>query len=310
MVNSTLFPTIFHEDWWLEAATNGNYGVAEVLHGDSVVGRLPYCLTRRFGMRWCTPPELTYFLGPAIDEGTGNIYTRIKRRFEITRDLIRKLPAASFTQFKCHRGVSDVIPFQDEGFRTTVQFTYEIAPASHDELWGNIYHKKRRVILRALEAMDISRFDDPSRFIQFYQTNLDEKAIKNRMDIPACSRIIEACIARNRGCILAAFDQNKNLAAAIFYVWDDSVSYYVMTTRTLASGSGIISALVWLAIKDAAGRQLTFDLGGLNAANGVPFYAAFGGNPSQRYVATRATLPVSLVREVRAFFDKDKNFMS
>jgi hypothetical protein len=158
--------------------------------------------------------------------------------------------------------------------------------------------------------MDISRFDDPSRFIQFYQTNLDEKAIKNRMDIPACSRIIEACIARNRGCILAAFDQNKNLAAAIFYVWDDSVSYYVMTTRTLASGSGIISALVWLAIKDAAGRQLTFDLGGLNAANGVPFYAAFGGNPSQRYVATRATLPVSLVREVRAFFDKDKNFMS
>jgi hypothetical protein len=60
MTNLTLAPTIFHEDWWLNAEANGDYDVAEVLNGGHVVGRLPYRVTRRFGMKWCTHPELTY----------------------------------------------------------------------------------------------------------------------------------------------------------------------------------------------------------------------------------------------------------
>jgi len=142
--NSGLAPTIFHEDWWLDAATNGQYEVAEVASGGSVLGRLPYRVTSRFGMKWCAAPELTYFLGPAVDEGTGNVYTRFMRKMEITitRDLIRKLPRASFTQIKCHGGVNDVIAFQTEGMQTTVRFTYEIRPKQPDELWDNIYNKK------------------------------------------------------------------------------------------------------------------------------------------------------------------------
>jgi hypothetical protein len=35
-----LVPTIFHEDWWLEAATGGRFEVAEVAAGGRVVGRL------------------------------------------------------------------------------------------------------------------------------------------------------------------------------------------------------------------------------------------------------------------------------
>ena len=310
MTNLTLAPTIFHEDWWLNAAANGDYDVAEVLNGGHVVGRLPYRITRRFGMKWCTQPELTYFLGPAVNEGIGNISTRFMRRLEITRDLLRKLPGVNFMQFKCHRGIHDVIPFQDQGFRTTVQFTHEIQPALTDELWHNIYHKKRRVILRAMGKMNISTIEDPAVFMRFYQTNLDARGIKNKMDVPACRRIIEDCIARNRGIVFAAFDQNNNLAAAIFCVWDEAVSYYMMTTRTLTSGSGIVSALVWQAIQDAARRGLVFDLGGLNTASGVLFYAAFGGNASPRYVATRASLPVRMARELRAFADKDSTFMS
>ena len=309
-LKATLTPTIFHEDWWLNAATNGDYEVAEVLNGGHVVGRLPYRITRRFGMKWCTQPELTYFLGPAVNEGTGNISTRFMRRLEITRDLLRKLPGVNFMQFKCHRGIHDVIPFQDQGFRTTVQFTHEIQPALTDDLWHNIYHKKRRVILRAMEKMNISTIKDPAVFMRFYQTNLDARGIKNKMDVPACRRIIEDCIARNRGIVFAAFDQNNNLAAAIFCVWDEAVSYYMMTTRTLTAGSGIVSALVWQAMQDAARRGLVFDLGGLNTASGVLFYAAFGGNAWPRYVATKASLPVHMVRELRAFTNKDSTFMS
>ena len=186
MTNLTLAPTIFHEDWWLYAATNGRYEVAEVLSGSTVVGRLPYFITRRFGMKWCAQPELTYFLGPTVNEGTGNINTRFMRRLEITRDLLRKLPGVNFMQIKCHRGIHDVIPFQDLGFLTTVQFTHEIHPAPADELWRKFSQKKRQVILKATEKMSISTLDDPAVFMRFCEANLGARGIKNKRNIPTC----------------------------------------------------------------------------------------------------------------------------
>ena len=107
MANEFLTPTVFHEDWWLNAATNGAYEVAEVSNGGKVVGRLPYFRMRKLGMTWGALPALTHFLGPAVDEGVGNANRRFVHRLEITRELIHKLPPARFTRIKCQRGIPD-----------------------------------------------------------------------------------------------------------------------------------------------------------------------------------------------------------
>ena len=39
MTHLPLASTIYHEDWWLNAAAYGDYEVAEVLNGGYVVGR-------------------------------------------------------------------------------------------------------------------------------------------------------------------------------------------------------------------------------------------------------------------------------
>lgn len=67
-----LTPTIFHEDWWLDAATGGNFDVAEVTVSGRKVGRLPFHVRSRLGLRIMNMPSLTYFLGPAIDDGEGS----------------------------------------------------------------------------------------------------------------------------------------------------------------------------------------------------------------------------------------------
>ena len=69
--NLVLTPTIFHEDWWLTAATDGAYEAVETSLGDKVVGRLPYFRKKFYGMNWGALPALTHFLGPAVDEGPG-----------------------------------------------------------------------------------------------------------------------------------------------------------------------------------------------------------------------------------------------
>jgi hypothetical protein len=62
-------------------------------------------------------------------------------------------------------------------------------------------------------------------------------------------------------------------------------------------------------MQDAAQRQLIFDFGGLTAASSVLFFAAFGGSVAPRYVATKASLPVRVGRELLTLVKTDSDSM-
>jgi len=60
--------SLFHEPWWLSAATGGHFEEAIVKQGDDVVGRLPYVMQRRGPFYCVRMPPFTHMLGPAIEE--------------------------------------------------------------------------------------------------------------------------------------------------------------------------------------------------------------------------------------------------
>lgn len=305
MPNTILQPTIFHEEWWLNAATNGNYQVVESSDGGGVVGRMPFYMRRRMGMNWCVMPLLTYFLGPAIDVGQGTDRTHLSHQLEITRDLIQKLPPASFMQIKCHRDVNDVLAFQEQNFRTSVQFTHEIHPASEETLWNNLRRSRRKEIVKAQKNIAIDIMDDPAAFLQFYETNLKVKNIKAYVNITDCLKVMATAISKQRGQILGAKDKNGILNAAIFYVWDDTSVYGLLTTRLPTADNGTVSALVWQAILEASKRNLIFDFAGLATKGSIMFYAGFGCIIKPRYVATKASLPVQMAQVILRSSDKN-----
>src|SRR6202035_105800 len=111
---------------------------------------------KRFGLKMIRMPVLTYFLGPAINEGEGSPNTRFLKRLEITRELLERLPRASWQYVKCHRGIADVIAFQELGFRTYVQFTHEVTPDRVDVLWQQMRNKTRNVIRKAEERFSVA----------------------------------------------------------------------------------------------------------------------------------------------------------
>ena len=284
-----LVPTIFHEPWWLDIVTGGDYALAEVSENGETVGRLPYFLRSRLGMRYSIMPPMTHFLGPAIVEGDGNAPTRFLRRGEITHELIRKLPPASLYRYKCHRDITDTIAFQQENFLTNVQFTHEVAPAPEEVLWKNLRGKKRRKIRRAEQLLTVEIMNDPLEFWKMYDGNLKNKGLQNVCERRLCLHMIEACLSRGRGKILTARDEKKEVVAAVFFVWDETASFYFMSTRTPDSENAI-SLLAWEGMKDAASRNLIFDFDGLSNSSSVLFFTEFGGTISPRYVVTRSTL--------------------
>ena len=294
-----LVPTIFHEDWWLEIATGGKVAVAEVKDAGRTIGRLPYQVTSQFGMKVIRMPALTYFLGPAVDEGVGSSNTMFLKRLEVTKELLRQLPAAPWQYVKCQSGTTDTIAFQELGFRTYVQFTYEIAPGPAEILWSQLRHKTRNNIRRAQDQLLVTEWNDPSGFLGLLERNLQAKGIRNGLDRPQCERILRASIERNRGRIIAARDNQQNVLAANFCVWDETASYYLLSTRCGNSGNTAISLLLWEAVQESARRGLIFDFAGLGGKGSVSLYTGFGGTIRPRYVAVRAAALARLVYEVR-----------
>jgi len=288
-VVDALIPTIFHEPWWLDIVTGGDYSAVEISDNGKVVGRLYYFLHNRGGLKYSIMPPMTHFLGPTVIDDGGHSSTRFLRRAHITRELIQLLPPASIYQYKCHRDITDAIAFQQEKFDTAVQFTYEIHPADEDALWKNMRSEKRKKIRSAQKELTVSDIHDPIEFWRFYDGNLQQKGIKNRCEQNMCYRMIEGCLSRNRGRIYSALDKNNNIVAAIFCVWDEISSFYFMSSRVLGKHQGAISLLAWEAMKDAAQRGLIFDFDGLHNSQAVLFFTEFGGVISPRFIVTRQT---------------------
>jgi hypothetical protein len=300
-----LNPTIYHEEWWLSAATDNQFDEILVRSGNKIVGRLPFIVGKiRGGRTMCQMPNLTHFLGPAIDDGRGAECNRVLKRNSITREIIEKLPRTTGFYQKVHREIKDVVAFQQAQFKSSVEFTYEIAPGPQNDLWRNLRDKTRNVIRRAAEQLEINYDLSPEEFIYFYNDNLLKNNAINTYDYLCSVKVCEEAIARERGRLLAIRDGHGILSAAIFYIWDDSTAYYFMSTRSHEAHNGAISYLIWTAILDASSRNLLFDFDGLGTTGSNLFYIGFGGRVVPRYTVHRAGLIHNAIELVGNFAKK------
>jgi hypothetical protein len=284
-----LVPTLFHEDWWLEIATGGRYQVVEVKEGGNLVGRLPYYAQDIAGFRRIVEPTLTHFMGPVIVDTESGSSKGLLRRARITRSLLSQLPRSFFCRFKCHRDITDVIAFQAEGYRTTVQFTFEMHPQPVERVWLTMSSPRRTIIRGAERLSEVVTLDDPELFMDFYETNLRLKDQDSFLDRQRCVALMAACLSRGCGTIFAT-KTGAALTAAIFCAEDEVSSYYLMTTRSPDSHSGCVSLLIYRAICAAMTRNKIFDFDGIHNAGSAAFFSGFGGIISPRYIATRSTL--------------------
>lgn len=295
-----LTPTIFHEPWWLEAATRGRVDFVEVTDGGRTVGRLPYMVNSRYGLASSNMPTLTHFLGPGIDDGGGSEANRYVKRHSITQELIRKLPTLSSFRQKMHRGVCDALPFQAQGYGVQVQFTFEIEPYPEAVIWKGMRDKTRNVIRRAAESFEVYESADPEAFFRLSTTHLEQKNQQPNIDFQTCQEIAVQAINRGRGHIWVAREIGTGEAkAAIFCVFDNNTYYYLMSTRSADAGNGVVPLLLWNAIQSATAMGYVFDFDGIVNAGSILLFSGFGGKTSPRYIVTKASMPYRVLRQIR-----------
>ena len=283
-------PTVFHQPWWLDAVTGGDYAEAVVTQAGRRIGWFPYVMTPILpGHQVCGMPDLTHFLGPAIDDGTGAACNRVLRRAQITRELLAQVPRASGFWQVMHRCTNDTLVYQEMGYEAGVRFTFEVASARPETLWRNMRDKTRNVIRRAEEQHSVAELDIGA-FAALYNDNLRRAGTRSHYAATLIGRVCQAAISRQQGRIIAAENAAGEPVAAIFYAWDAQAAYYLLSSRRPDAGNGAVSLLLWHAMRDIAARGLIFDFEGVVTAGSALFFAGFGGVITPRYVVSRFTL--------------------
>jgi hypothetical protein len=283
-----LVPTIFHSEWWLNIVSDGGWEEARVATSGRPVGRFPFVVNRMpAGLALCGMPPLTHFLGPAIDDGTGAACNRALRRAQITRELLDQMPKTSGFYQKFSREVTDTLLFQERGFMTSVQFTYEIAPLPQVDLWRMMRDKTRNVIRRAEVLYEIETCFDPEAFTAAYNRHLEQRGLRNYYDTKILNRLCAMALAKGQGEISVVRSDSGDIAGGIFCVTDAVSTYYFLTTRDAGAGNGAVAMLLWHAIKQSAARGLIFDFDGIGVNGSRVFFTGFGGEVRPRYIASK-----------------------
>lgn len=292
--------SLFHEPWWLDIATDGQWRTATVMHGNQLLGDMPYYIARRGIWRVSRLPPLTRTLGPVVRPLGVDPVCEFRHRLHVTSQLIEQLPHFdSFFQIFDHR-VEDALAFAMHGFTVSVRYTFHLSPdCTAADVWARMHSKTRNAIRGAAKQLAVMPIDSPGMFLGFYEGNLASRLRPNAYGSAVMDALVHAFVERKAGRLLGAYDADGRLAGAIALVWDRHVMYYLLSSRGPRSPGGAISLLLWTAIQDAIDRQLTFDFDGFSGPATFHFLKGFGGTLKQRLGVERQSVVYAVARTLK-----------
>jgi Acetyltransferase (GNAT) domain len=294
--------SIFHEPWWLDIATGGQWNVARVTRGNELLGEMPYYHARVGLWRVSHLPPLTRTLGPVIKRLDGGASARQEchHRVSITSQLIEQMPHFdSFFQV-FDPSVKDALAFSLHGFNISARYTFELSPMlTKAQAWAGLRGKTRNLIRSAEKALTVAPIATPSEFLDFYEANLASRGRTNTYGASLMRQLVNAFVERKAGRLLGAYGADGRMVAAIGLVWDRRTMHYLLSSRAQTAHSGSISLLIWAAMQSAIDQQLTFDFDGFANPNAFHFLSRFGGTLKQRLGVERISTTYSVVRTLK-----------
>ena len=289
--------SIFHEAWWLDIASGGQWALASVEESGAIVGEMPYFLAKNGLWSACINPPLTRTLGPLIIDSGQAANAEFQHRVSVTTKLIEQLPKVDRFFQVFDPQIKDAVAFSLHGYSVSLGFTFRIScDQTCEEAWRHIRKYTRNLIDKAQRELTVTTIASIDEFLNFYNANLSDRKQQNAYGNGVMRNLVTAFVNRNAGTLIGAYSNEGVLVAALGLVWDARTMYYLLTTRSQNAHSGAISLLVWNAIKIAIQRKLVLDLDGIATPTIYRFLASFGGSLDQRLEAEKMTTSYCLAR--------------
>lgn len=293
---------IFVRDWWLDATCGPDGWDASLCEdGGRIVGAMPYALKRRAIFTIISQPMLTPALGPWIRAREAKYATLIGYQKDTMEALIDGLPRFDYFVQNWTPEVINWQPFYWRGFKQTMYFTYILDDLSDlDTVWAGMQSNRKSDFRKATAryGLRLRRSPDLGDFLALNRMVFHRKNITVPYSEALVEHIDSACASRHCRRILIAEDSEGRAVGGLYLVWDRRKAYYLMggsdpnTLRT-----GVMSFLVWEAIKLASEVTKAFDFEGSMLENVERFFRGFGARQIPYNNVTKVNSTALMVRD-------------
>lgn len=276
--NRDRVPIYFHPEWL--NAVCGDSWVALVYKNSSkiVEAIMPLPYKKILGKPLFLMPKQTQFLGLWYDLKE-NVLTHKRFSFEqkVIDSFIERIP--KFVMFKI-RFSPDFInsqPFTWAGFKQTNQYSYQLRDIkNHDKLFSLFKNTLRTDIRKAEQIIKIEETDDIRTFYRINTLTFKRQGIKNKYSFELVSKVDDYLKKIDRRKILVAKDNQGNIHAVLYMIFDRHIAYYLWGgANPEFRSSQAQNYLLWEAIKLASEKVNVFDFEGSMIKNIAIVYRKF-----------------------------------
>ena len=259
---------VFSQAWWMDAVClNENWDVLLYEGNNEILGALPYHVKKAFGIRYITLPQLTQHNGVVIKYPETQTHEKRlsyeKKIMTALIDQLEKLPIAFYQQSFCCN-YTNWLPFHWKGYKQTTLYTYRISNIKDIEsVFKNFDYSKQKNIKKA--TTQVSVFFDLSAddFYKNHTFTLRKQNAEILYSFDLFKRMYNAAYAEGNGRVIYCKDEQENIHAALFVVWDNVAAYNLISTIDPDfRNSGAASLIVYEMIKYVSSTVDTFDFEG------------------------------------------------
>jgi lipid II:glycine glycyltransferase (peptidoglycan interpeptide bridge formation enzyme) len=271
---------IFEEPWFLDAVAPNNWYAVEILRNEQVHARWVYSIERKWGKKTVCNPPFVQTIGPWVLDTNAKKVNSLAREKELLNELIDKLPAGVNVDLTLDSNRQYILPFRWKGFRYEPTFSYRISDLTNLEQIYSEFRDNIKSDIRKAEKKIIIQEDLPIEvLINLQNKTFGRQKRKNPWNSSTLIRLDKACREHQAAKLLTATDNDGNIHAATYFVYDSERCYYLFggaDPEFKNSGAGCF--LIWEGIKFASKHSKSFDFEGSNVEDIERVFRSFNGD--------------------------------
>lgn len=285
--------TLFSTSLWMEVLNEYRDGKAKLLgifkSNELVSGILLYERKKAFLDIMAYPP-LTPFTPILFKESGASSYSKTessqKKIIGIINDYLAK--NYNFVTLQLEPSIRDVRPFLWLGWKSSVNYTYEIDIGSIKNLWEKIDKDAKYEINKAKRNnVEISEGKDADKFLDLYEKTFLKQNLKIPISKDFIKKMLKILSGKNKCKLYFAKAADGEIVSGALAAWDNKKPYYLLAASDPNAKVGANYLLLWSIIEDMSKNFRSMDLVGANIPNITKFKREFATKLVPYYIVEK-----------------------
>ncbi len=272
--------SIFEQPWWLDIVAKDSWREICLEEAGKIKARLPYVYKKGLLGYEITMPKLTQTLGIWMQDmlkNQGNKY--LTEQKDIINQILEQLPRARNIRICLDSHCSYILPYYWRGFTVVPFCSYRFKDLSDlDKIYANFGKVVKKNIKSAKNKVIINDETNVEQLYEMLTKTFKNQKRKYPIQRELIQKIVSECEKRNAGKMLSAIDEDGNVHASSYFVYDQNVCYYLISgSNPEFRSSGAQTLILWEGIQFAAKVSRAFDFEGSMIEGIENFFRGFGG---------------------------------